>query len=278
MEQERSKTERPLAMITGASSGLGATFARRLANAGYDLVLVARRRERLETLAQELRQSYGILVEALAADLSKDEDIRSAEERIQKANNFEFLVNNAGFGTLPLFHKVDIESQDRMHHLHILATLRLTRAALPILIARKKGFIVNVSSVAGFLQGPGNVSYCATKAWMNSFTEGLHLELRLLESDVRLQVLCPGFTITEFHDTLGVGRGFVSESWWMSAGQVVDASLEGLRRGKLFVIPGLRYKLIVLLRRFLPAFVFQALAVRGAISRMKQAAQRKPAT
>lgn len=273
MEEARNVTERPLALITGASSGLGAVFADRLAKAGYDLVLVARRKDRLEELARELRENYGINAEALVADLTKDEELRVVEERIEKARTFEFLVNNAGYGTLPLFHEADSESQDQMHRLHVLATVRLTRAALPKLIARNKGFIVNVSSVASFLQGPGNVSYCATKAWMNSFTEGLHLELRVLRSRVKVQALCPGFTITEFHDALGVGRGFVGESWWMTAEEVVDASLAGLKRGKLFVIPRLRYKLIVLLMKVLPRFLFHVVATKGPANRMKQAVE-----
>ena len=269
MEQIPKEKQRPLALITGASSGIGEIFARRLAKADYDLVLVARRKDRLEQVAEELRQSFGIHAEALAADLAEEDPLRLVEERIQRASNFEFLVNNAGYGTLPLFYEADVASQDRMHRLHVLATVRLTRAALPILVERKKGFIVNVSSVAAFLQGPGNVSYCATKAWMNSFTEGLYLELRSIEADVRVQALCPGFTITEFHDALGVGRGFASPSWWMSAEEVVDASLEGLRRNKLFVIPGLRYKLVVFVLKALPRFLLHVVVKRAPASRKR---------
>jgi short-subunit dehydrogenase len=275
---EQNQTGRPLALITGASSGLGAVFARRLAREGYDLVLVARRKERLESLAEKLRQSTGIFVETLPADLSQDDALRLVEERIASAPNFEFLVNNAGFGTMSLFHKADVASQDAMHRLHVLATMRLTHAALPGMLARKKGYIVNVSSVASFLHGPGNVSYCSTKAWMNSFTEGIYVELQYMRSDVRVQALCPGYTITEFHHAMGIDRSFVSRGWWMPAEKVVDDSLAGLKRGKLFVIPGLRYKLIVLVLKFLPAFLLHTVAKRGPANRMKQAAHPKRET
>ncbi len=270
MEGALQGSNRPLALVTGASSGIGATFARRLAKEGYDLVLVARRKDRLKSLADELHHTLGIHAEALAADLCDEEELRRVEQRIEQAANFEFLVNNAGLGMLPLFHEADVEGLDRMYRLHVLATMRLSRAALPVLLARKKGFIVNVSSVAAFLQGPGNVSYCSTKAWINSFTEGLYLELREIDADIRVQALCPGFTYSEFHDTLGVDRGFVGKSWWMSAEEVVDASLAGLRRGKLLVVPGLRYKLIVLALSVLPRFALHAIAKRQPTNRRRQ--------
>jgi short-subunit dehydrogenase len=270
MEEAPQGSGRPLALVTGASSGIGAAFARRLAKEGYDLVLVARRKDRLENLAGELHHTCAIHAEALAADLCKNEDLRRVEQHIERAAHFEFLVNNAGLGMLPLFHEADVESLDQMYRLHVLATMRLCRAALPVLLARKKGYIVNVSSVAAFLQGPGNVSYCSTKAWINSFTEGLYLELRETRADVRVQALCPGFTYSEFHDTLGVDRSFVGKSWWMSADEVVDASLAGLRRGKLIVVPGLRYKLIVFALSVLPRFVRHAIAKRRPANRRKQ--------
>lgn len=270
---------RPLALVTGASSGIGASYARRLADRGYDLLLVARRTERLRTLSGELEQGGGIRAEVLTADLAKEADLRQLEERIAGASNLEFVVNNAGFGTLALFHVAEAQSQDQMHRLHVQATMRLTRAALPGMIARQKGFVVNVSSVAGFGQGPGNVSYCATKAWMNSFSEGLYLEMRSLGVDVRVQALCPGYTLSEFHSTLGLDRGFVSSSWWMTAEQVVDASLAGLERNQLFVIPGLRYKFIVMAMKLLPRPILHAISLIGPLNRSriaaKQATKRK---
>jgi len=243
---------RPSALITGASSGIGAEFARRLAGRNYDLILVARRADRLEALGRELESRYPVRVAALPADLAADQDLRRVEERIAATPKLEFLVNNAGFGTRGLFFETDLESQDRMHRLHVLATLRLSHAALKIMVPAGKGNIVNVSSVAAFLPSTGNISYCATKAWMNSFTTGLRNELRSAGSPVRVQALCPGFTYTEFHDVMHSDRGLVPASWWGPVEPVVEASLRGLERGKLLVTPRARYRAIVALLEWLP--------------------------
>jgi short-subunit dehydrogenase len=253
---------RRTALVTGASSGIGAVYARRLAEEGYDLILVARREDRLEQLADELKTSHGVQAEVLAADLSEDADLRKVEERIACAGDLEFLVNNAGFGTRGLFFQADVNGQDRMHRLHVLAAVRLSHAALAGMVARGKGSLVNVSSVAGFAQSPGNASYCATKAWMNSFTEGLYLDLAAAGSPVKVQALCPGYTLTEFHDATGIGRDHVPAGWWASAEDVVAASLRGLARGNLFVVPGLRYRFYVFLLKALPGFVVRSLALR----------------
>jgi uncharacterized protein len=258
---------RPLALITGASSGLGEVFARRLAAQGYDLILVARRKERLETLGAELEAKHGVSVEALRADLVDDAERHRVEERIRSAPNLEFLVNNAGFGTLRKFWVEDLDGQDKMHRLHVLTTMRLTHEALPVMIARGKGFIVNVSSVSGFTRGFGGVSYAATKAWINRFSENLAGELRGGRADIRIQALCPGFTYTEFHDVLNMDRGFVGKSWWLSANFVVEESLAGLERNKLFVIPGWRYKLIVFLLENLPGRMVTLLAPKNVKNR-----------
>jgi short-subunit dehydrogenase len=143
-----------------------------------------------------------------------------------------------------------------------MVTVRLAHAALTGMVARKRGNVVNVSSVAAFGQSPGNASYCATKAWMNSFTEGLYLELKGSGSPVKVQALCPGFTQTEFHDTMGFDRKRIPDSWWMSADDVVRASLEGLARGKLIVIPGRRYQFLSLLQKLLPRSLRHFLAIR----------------
>ncbi|MBI5576326.1 MAG: SDR family oxidoreductase [Deltaproteobacteria bacterium] len=249
------------ALVTGASSGIGAAYARRLASDGYDLILVARRKDRLEQLAEELKTGCGVEAEVLAADLADDGDLRRVEERIACARELEFLVNNAGFGTRDLFFETDVEGQDRMHRLHVIASVRLSHAALGGMVARGKGCLVNVSSVAAFGHSPGNASYCATKAWMNSFTEGLYLDLATVGSPVKVQALCPGYTLTEFHDASGIGRDHVPRNWWMSAEDVVDASLRGLARGKLFVVPGRRYKFYVFLLKVLPEFIIRSLAL-----------------
>jgi short-subunit dehydrogenase len=218
-------TTRPLALVTGASSGIGATFARRLAREGYSLILVARRRDRLEELARELGGA-----ETLAADLTRDDELKAVEQRIAAASNLDLLVNNAGFGTKGRYFEIPVESQDQMHRLHVMATLRLAHAALGGMVARRKGAVINVSSVAGFGHSPGNVSYCATKAWMNSFTEGLHLDLRRAGSPVKVQCLCPGFTLSEFHDVIRMDRKRVPGWLWTPAEDVVESSIRGLAK------------------------------------------------
>jgi short-subunit dehydrogenase len=243
---------RPLALVTGASAGIGAVYARRLAGEGYDLVLVARRRERLETLAAELQSRFGGRAEVLPADLTLDADLKAVEGRIASAENLEFLLNNAGFGAGGRFWEKPVETQDSMHRLHVLATVRLTHAALKRMTARGRGAVVNVSSVASFICRAGTTSYHSTKLWMNGFSEGLYLDLKSARSPVRVQALCPGYTVTEFHDVMGFNRRRVPRSWWLSAEEVVDASLAGLRRGDLFVVPGWRYKLLVMLLRLMP--------------------------
>ena len=185
---------KPLAVVTGASSGIGAAFARALAARGYDLALVARRQDRLRQLADELSEHFHVNCTLLAADLTRDAELRSVEDFLAGAANLQLLVNNAGFGTLGRFFEAPIESQDAMHRLHVLATMRLTHAALRNLTARNQGAIINVSSVAAFVPRPGSTSYYATKAWINCFTEGLYLELKSAGSRVRVQALCPGFT------------------------------------------------------------------------------------
>jgi short-subunit dehydrogenase len=237
---------RPLALVTGASSGIGACFARALAARGYGLILVARRKERLEALAGELG------AEVLVANLTKDAELKLVEDRIGAAENVELLVNNAGFGVMGRFWEAAVEGQDNMHRLHVLATMRLTHAALRGMMARKSGGVINVSSVAGFVQAPGSTSYGATKRWMNAFTEGLYLELKSIGSPVKVQALCPGFTYSEFHDVAGMDRNLIAKSLWMRAEDVVAASLRGLDRGNLFVVPGWRYKFLVRLLAVVP--------------------------
>ncbi len=253
---------RRTALVTGASSGIGAAYARRLAADGFDLILVARRKDRLDGLAKELERTHGVGAEVLAADLAEEAGLRKVEERIARAGELEFLVNNAGFGTRGLFFRAPVERQDRMQRLHILAVVRLSHAALAGMVARGKGTLVNVSSVAGFGQSSGNACYCASKAWMNSFTEGLFFDLAAIGSPVRVQALCPGYTLTEFHDAAGIGRNHVPAAWWTSADDVVDASLRGVSRGNLVVVPGLRYKFYAFLLKALPGFLLRPLVLR----------------
>lgn len=236
---------RGLALITGASSGLGAEFARQLAAQGYGLILVARRAERLEALAEELRARHTVSVEPFPADLADAGDVQRVEQRLANDNRLTLLVNNAGFGTRGNFAEVDFDRQLEMIQVHVLAAVRLTRAALPGLIARKRGAILNVSSLAGFIPRRGSATYGATKAYLNSFSEALGQELR--GTGVRVQALCPGFTYTEFHDARelkGFRRSEIPAFFWMPAEAVVAKSLAALNCDHVIVIPGLRNHLL----------------------------------
>jgi uncharacterized protein len=260
--------ERLLAVVTGASSGIGAVFARKLAARGYDLFLVARREDRLRMLAEEIAGEYGVSVETLVADLASDDGREGLAERIRTAPNLGVLVNNAGFGTMGMFQEADLEPQESMHRLHVLATLALSHAALKNLAARddRSGGtgIINVSSVAAFTQSPTSICYNATKAWVNSFTEGLAVELAAQGSPIKVQALCPGFTYSEFHDRLGVDRGPIPKSMWMTADFVVEESLRGFDRGELFVIPGWRYRLLVVFLKAAPGAWMRRISILAA--------------
>ena len=243
---EHMPATRPIAAITGASAGIGATFARTLAARGHDLILIARRPDRLEALAAELAQQNGAKSEIIAADLTAAADLERVAERLAAVPELALLVNNAGFGVPGRFATAEYAGQEGMHRLHVMATLRLTHAVLAGMVDRRSGAVINVASVAGFLTSPGAVSYGASKCWINAFTEGIWMELRGTGSPVKVQALCPGFTYSEFHDVAGMNRDKLApKAWWCSGEQVVLESLEGLDRDNVIVIPSLRYRLLV---------------------------------
>ena len=187
------------AVVTGASSGIGAAFAARLAQEGYNLILIARRKDLLSKLALDLENKHHVSAAVLAADLTADEDVRKVEKRISGDNSIDILVNNAGFGTRGFFVEVDPEKSQNMVYLHVMATLRLTAAALPGMIANRRGYIIQVSSIGSLFTTSHYVVYSATKAFINMFTLGLHKELA--GTGVKVQVLCPGLTDTGFMRT-----------------------------------------------------------------------------
>jgi uncharacterized protein len=255
---------RPLAVVTGASAGIGREFCQQLAVRGYDLLVVARDAIRLEGLKRELETKHPISVDVFPADLTLDDDVTRLVGLVAGSPRLELLVNNAGFGTRGTLADASPARQEAMLRLHTLTPMRLTQAALPVLLTNSRGGIVNVSSVASFLYSAGNVNYCATKAYLTTFSEGLAAELR--GTGVRVQALCPGFTRSEFHDRMEVDVRNLPRWMWMSAPRVVRASLQGLaRRGPVVCVPGLRYKLMVLLLRYLPR------SLLGQLSRLRSA-------
>jgi short-subunit dehydrogenase len=241
---------RPLAIVTGASAGIGRVFCERLAARKYDLLLVARDRIRLEALKQELEERHGIEVEVFPADLTIDTDVSLLVARIMQSPQLALLINNAGFGTRGPFVSASPAQQEAMLRLHTMAPMRLSQAAVPVLLNNRRGAIVNVSSVASFLFSAYNVNYCATKAYLRTFSEGLAAELT--GTGVRVQALCPGFTRSEFHHRMELDVGDIPSWMWMSADSVVDTSLKCLVRGPVVCVPGIRYKLLVALLRVTP--------------------------
>jgi len=235
------------ALVTGASSGIGEAFARRLAADGTALVLVARRADRLDALAGEL----GGTIEVLPADLADGEQLRLVEKRLaDAADPVELLVNNAGFGTTGDFATLDVEREDEEVRLNVLAVVRLCRAALPGMLERRAGGIVNVSSLAGFQPDPGNATYGASKAFVLSFSEALAEEVR--GSGVRVQALCPGFTRTDFQTTAEYETSRIPKAAWQRPDQVVETSLAALEKGKVVCVPGPHNKVAAAASTFLP--------------------------
>lgn len=252
-----------IAAITGASSGIGRVYAEKLAAEGYGLLLIARREDRLLELKQELERQHGTGVEVFSADLSREADVGRVAERIRGLAELEVLINNAGFGTMGDFRDVPVERHLEMVRVHIDATIALTHAALPKMSERKRGSIVNVSSMSAFMICPGSVVYGATKAFVKSFSDSLNAELA--GTGVSVQALCPGMTHTGFHDTEEFKRfdkSQVSAGLWMSAGDVVDQSLRSLRRKRVICIPGFKNRLLAVLFHLRPIRALAGRAVR----------------
>ena len=213
--------EHQVALVTGASSGIGTEYALQLAALGYEVILVARRTHRLEALAAEVEAQYGVHAMVVTADLSTEEGIQRVERVLAGTDDLGVLVNNAGLGLNGAFADLDIDEHTRLIELHVAATVRLTRAALPAMLAQKRGAIVNVASLMAFYPLYGSSTYGATKCYLRSFTEALHQEL--VGNGVRAQALCPGFVQTEMQEAAGIDPIPLPDAFWMSCETVVDA-------------------------------------------------------
>jgi uncharacterized protein len=242
----------PSALVTGATAGIGAAFTRRLSADGYAVTMVARDATRLAVLADELPGAS-----ALRADLStlQGQDLVAAR---LIAEPVDLLINNAGIGLNRGFLHSSPEAETGLLALNVQAVMRLTLAALPAMVERGSGAVINVSSVAGFAAIQPGSTYPATKAWVTNFSESVDLSVR--RRGVRVQALCPGFTRTEFHDRAGLTRDGIPRWMWLDADAVVDCSLRDLRRGRAVSVPDWRYRTATFALRHLPRGVLHRVA------------------
>jgi len=245
-----------IALITGATSGIGAEYARRLASQGYDLILTGRRAEKINALAEELSETHGNAVEVVLIELSDATQVDIFTESIRK-RDIQMLINNAGFGTTKFFHQEPLDLQEKMIAAHILAHTKITYTILPGMIRKAAGIIINVSSSGAFLPSPKTAVYSGTKAYLRAFTECLHYELE--GSGVQVQVVCPGLTRTDMHARIGITEEYTAD-WgpfqWTSPKEVVACSLRCLAKKKVVCIPGRMTQIQVFMRHFLPETLY----------------------
>lgn len=230
-------TTKGVALVTGSSSGIGAIYADRLARRGYDLILVARDKAKLDALAARLTKETGRKVEVLAADLNAKADVRRIEERLKTDPAITALVNNAGVGSVAPLLTSNVDDMDAMIQLNVVALTRLALAAAPAFVARKTGLIINIASTVALDIDVLNGTYSGTKAYVVNFTQALHKEFK--DSGVRVQAVLPGATATNFWDVAGVPVAHLPQGIVMQADEMVDASLAGLDLGELITIPSL---------------------------------------
>jgi uncharacterized protein len=239
------------ALVTGATAGIGAEFARQLAAQGHDIVLVARDVARLDSTAAALSDRFGVSATTLPADLTTDDGCAAVAARLADPDApVEVLVNNAGFGMYRRFGEAELAEEERQLDLNVRAVLRLTHAAVRAMTARGSGQIVNVSSVAGFVPRGGNATYSAAKAWVTMFSEGLAVQLA--GSGVGVTAVCPGFTHTEFHERAHADMSHVPQRMWLEASTVVAEGLADAAKGRAISVPSRQYKGLVLGARLAP--------------------------
>ncbi|KUI46236.1 short-chain dehydrogenase [Mycobacterium sp. GA-1199] len=249
---------RPVALITGPTSGIGAGFARRFARDGHDLVLVARDAARLERLAAELRDEGGVTVEVLTADLAEAADRAKVADRL--AAGVQVLVNNAGFGTSGEFWSAEYSLLQSQLDVNVTAVMQLTHAALPPMLHAGRGTVINVASVAGLLPGRGS-TYSASKAWVVAFSEGLANGLG--GTGVGVHAVCPGFVRTEFHQRAGIDMDGTPSWFWLEVDDVVRETMahvgDGAKNNEVVIIPGVQYKVLTTAGRMVPRKLVRAM-------------------
>ena len=254
-------SEAKWALITGGASGIGAAFASELAARGYALRLVDKQRDALAAVARDIEARHAVPVVQIVADLQNTADQDEVIEDIAGSSALDLLINNAGFGEPELFKNVAPENHAAMLQVHVVAPVRFSRAALPAMIARNQGAIINVGSLIQYVRTPGNTMYGSTKLFLDTFSHGLSLEVR--RHGIQVQSLMPGYTSTNFGNTNAYDRrprSVVPGFLWSSAGSVVDASLRQLGSGTVRCVPGRLNRLleIALRRELLPAWLIRS--------------------
>jgi short-subunit dehydrogenase len=244
------------ALITGATSGIGAAYACRLAKDGYDLILTGRRSEKINALAAELSQTYGSNVDVNLIELSDSAQVDAFVDQI-KDRDINLLINNAGFGTTKFFYHEPLEQQEQMVSAHILAHMKIIYAILPAMIKKGAGVIINISSSGAFLPSPKTATYSGTKAFWRAFTECLHMELA--GTGIQVQVVCPGLTRTDMHARLGIPEEYTPD-WgpfqWMAPHEVVECSMRCLKKKKIVCIPGRLTRMQIYMRHITPESLY----------------------
>jgi uncharacterized protein len=241
----------PTALVTGASSGIGEAFARRLADDGYDVVVVARRGDRLEVLRE-----VGVATEVITADLATLEGCALVEVRLA-VGDIDLLVNNAGIGSGAAFEDSSVDVEERLLGVNVRAVMRLTHAAIPPMLAAGSGEVINVSSVAAYTGVAGFATYSASKAYVSVMSESL--AVRYASRGIKVMALCPGYVRSEMHEAgAAPASGITARLMWLDPAQLVDIALRDLRRGRIVSMPGLTYKATVAVMKLLPRRVMAA--------------------
>ena len=251
-----------MAIITGATGGLGTCFAHQLAEKGYDMVITGRRYARLHQLAADISMQYGVTVHPVVADFAQPADVDELASLIATLPGVDMLVNNAGYGEGCLFEDEETADILAMVKVHVDATLQLVHAVLPTMRKQRSGYIISVSSLSAFMPAPGSSIYAATKSFLNTFMESLQMEVR--KHGILLQSLCPGLTHTGFHDRVPQGSklSFAGTDLWMSPSDVVIASLKKLGSKRVVYVPGFKNKMMMFFTSLLPRSIYLALAER----------------
>jgi short-subunit dehydrogenase len=247
-------------LITGATSGLGLAYAKEYAKMGFNLIITGRREEKIRKNGRYIEEKYGVKVKVVIVDLSHERGVNELLHQI-KEDEIEVLINNAGFGLKPIFLDVSKEEMDGIMFLQMNAVVILTQSILKQMLTRNSGTIINISSDGAFAVMPRNVLYSSTKLFVLNFTEGLYMEL--IDSDIHVQVVCPGFIDSDFHESAGMNvvkkkKGFMK---FMAPEEIVDLAMKDLKKGKVVSIPGADAKMVRIMANFLPRKLFYKIII-----------------